>query len=78
MMAGGFDQSPCPRGGALAGDTATCTSKWSDRMISVTEAAMTFESKLSLTSHLSILAEDALLAPEGILQAHRLPEGQQA
>ncbi len=30
-------------------------------MRSVTEAALTFGSKLSLTSHLSILAEDALL-----------------
>ncbi len=87
-MAGGIDQSPGPRGGALAGDTVTATRYWSDKMRSVTEAALTcfllffwvtgelstlrqmmkvsnepaltFRSELSLTSHLSILAEDAL------------------
>ncbi len=62
MMAGGIDQSPGPRGGGeLEGDTGTATPYWSDRMRFVTEVALTFGSKLSLTSHLSILAEDALL-----------------
>ena len=57
-MKGGNDHTPGPRGGAVAGEMDSETPLWSPGRVSVTAAALTAVSKLSLTSHLSNLAEE--------------------
>ena len=58
MMEGGMAHTPGPRGGSAAGEIAKVTPYWSAGLVSEMEAALIADSKLSLTSHLSILAED--------------------
>ena len=53
-MKGGIDHTPGPCGGAVAGEMA----KETPGLMSVTAAALIVVSKLSVTSHLSNLAEE--------------------
>ena len=57
-MKGGNDHTPGPRGGAVAGEMDKETPLWSPGLVSEIAAELTAESKLSLTSHLSSLAEE--------------------